>query len=174
MSANAALPSEREEQGIAAGSISLHAVIDRPSGAAASARAPVVVLHGFTGDASTMQVAADALAGERTVVRIEMIGHGASDAPRGVDEYRMEACIEQLEACCERLELGRPHWIGYSMGGRTALCMAALRPSRVRSLTLVGASAGLPTRDEREARMRADEALAASHRGRAEGLSPRR
>jgi 2-succinyl-6-hydroxy-2,4-cyclohexadiene-1-carboxylate synthase len=52
------------------------------------------------------------------------------------------------------------HVVGYSMGGRVALSLAAAHPSRLRSLLLVGASPGLADPEARAARVEADEALA--------------
>jgi len=53
----------------------------------------------------------------------------------------------------------RSHLVGYSMGGRLALWIAAHRPELVLSLTTIGAHAGLAP-SERAARAAADEALA--------------
>jgi 2-succinyl-6-hydroxy-2,4-cyclohexadiene-1-carboxylate synthase len=51
--------------------------------------------------------------------------------------------------------------VGYSMGGRLALHAALRNPGRTAALALVGASPGIEDPDEREARRRADEELAA-------------
>lgn len=50
---------------------------------------------------------------------------------------------------------------GYSLGGRVALRAALERPRAVRALILLGASAGIEDPDERRARRKADERLAA-------------
>lgn len=55
---------------------------------------------------------------------------------------------------------GRAAYVGYSMGGRLALHLAAARPDLVERLVLVGATAGLDSEDERVQRRAADEALA--------------
>jgi 2-succinyl-6-hydroxy-2,4-cyclohexadiene-1-carboxylate synthase len=51
-------------------------------------------------------------------------------------------------------------YVGYSMGGRLCLRLALDRPELVRALVLVSASPGLPTEEERAARIASDEALA--------------
>jgi 2-succinyl-6-hydroxy-2,4-cyclohexadiene-1-carboxylate synthase len=71
----------------------------------------------------------------------------------------MEACTDDLVALWEEMDLGRTHLVGYSMGGRLALHVAARRPERVASLLTVGAHAGLEE-EAREGRRRGDEALA--------------
>ena len=121
---------------------------------------PLVVLHGFSGSVESMRGTSDALRSQHRVVRVDLIGHGRSDAPEPVECYAMEQCIEQLDQLCDHLAIEGAHWLGYSMGGRSALCMAALRPARVRSLLLIGASAGLENERDRAARVLADRALA--------------
>ncbi len=128
--------------------------------AAASAE-PVVVLHGFTGSLESMDGVARGLAPDRPVVSIDLVGHGRSAAPQDVAPYRMSACIAQLHALLDHLDVGACHWVGYSMGGRVALSFAAAHPERVASLALIGASPGLRDPAERAARVRADESLAA-------------
>lgn len=51
-------------------------------------------------------------------------------------------------------------WVGYSLGGRVALGIAARHPQVIRSLAVIGASAGLATPIERQARRELDEARA--------------
>jgi 2-succinyl-6-hydroxy-2,4-cyclohexadiene-1-carboxylate synthase len=50
--------------------------------------------------------------------------------------------------------------VGYSMGGRLALHAALRDPARLAALVLVGVSAGIEDRHEREDRRRADDSLA--------------
>ena len=57
---------------------------------------------------------------------------------------------------------GQSAYLGYSMGGRVALHAALLRPDLVERLILVGATAGIEDEAERDARRRADDALAAT------------
>ncbi len=121
---------------------------------------PLLVLHGFTGHHGSMQGVAGGLRDAYRVLRPDLIGHGVSPAPAEVEHYTMRACVDQLVDVLDRRELGAAHVLGYSMGGRAALALAAWHPERVRSLVLVGASAGLEEASEREARRRADEALA--------------
>jgi len=122
----------------------------------------VVVLHGFTGSVESMEDVATRLRARHRVVRVDLVGHGSSEAPEVLAPYRMERCAAQLASIAQVLRLGAAHWLGYSMGGRVALALGAWHPERVRSLCLVGASAGVADPMERERRARDDEALADS------------
>jgi 2-succinyl-6-hydroxy-2,4-cyclohexadiene-1-carboxylate synthase len=121
---------------------------------------PVLALHGFTGSGESMEGVERALADTHAVHRVDLVGHGESAAPKDVAPYAMDRCVDQLAALLGTLEIERAHLVGYSMGGRTALTMAARRPERVASLCLVGATPGLAHEEERAERRRADEALA--------------
>lgn len=121
---------------------------------------PIVLLHGFTGCAGSMAEVAEALASRSRTLCVDLVGHGRSDAPVDVAPYTMEACVGQLKALLDALEIQRAHWLGYSMGGRTALQFASAHPEHVSRVVLVGASAGLSDPADRAARVASDEALA--------------
>src|SRR5207248_8985810 len=88
----------------------------------------------------------------------DLRGHGETQTRQG-SPCSMEACTEDLVAMWDDLGVERSHLVGYSMGGRLALHVAARRPDRVLSLLTIGAHAGLDE-DAREGRRRGDEALA--------------
>ncbi len=121
---------------------------------------PLVMLHGFTGDISTMDGLSQRLSSGHLVVVPDMIGHGRSDIPELVEFYEVGAMARQVEAVADHFGLDDFHLVGYSMGGRVALTLACGSPHRVRSLCLVGASAGIATEAERAQRRVDDEALA--------------
>jgi dihydroxynaphthoic acid synthetase/2-succinyl-6-hydroxy-2,4-cyclohexadiene-1-carboxylate synthase len=123
---------------------------------------PLLLLHGFTGSSETMRELAGALAGDFRTISVDLLGHGDSDAPRDPSRYALECTAGDLARLLDALGHAQAHVLGYSLGGRIALGLAALRPERVRSAVLIGASAGLADPAERAARVRADEALAAS------------
>lgn len=120
----------------------------------------LLALHGFTGDASTMAEVVHGLTRRARCVRLEFVGHGGSEIPDSIEHYTMGACVRQVLAAVNALELDRPNVVGYSMGGRAALCAASDPASRFRSLTLIGASAGLEDAAARAQRVEADERLA--------------
>lgn len=122
---------------------------------------PVLALHGFTGSSASMNGVAGALRDRHRVVRVDLVGHGRSDAPQDVAAYRIERCVAQLGSVLDALAIPRAHVLGYSMGGRVALALAALLPERVASVLAIGARAGFEDPAERTERARDDEALAA-------------
>ena len=120
---------------------------------------PLVLLHGFTGTLSTWAAFVAAVDGFTTIA-IDLIGHGGTAAPGAVERYRMDRAVDDLVAVVRALGHDRATWAGYSLGGRTALQVAVRHPDAVSALILEGASPGLESAGERDARIEADERLA--------------
>ncbi|MCE2512465.1 MAG: alpha/beta fold hydrolase [Acidimicrobiia bacterium] len=127
---------------------------------------PVLVLHGFTGCAQAMAPLTERLAAgnlPRPALRViapDLVGHGDSDSPDDLDLYRVEAMAAQVLAVADALDCDTFHLVGYSMGGRVALTLGCTAPQRLRSLTLIGASAGISDPAERSRRAEADRSRA--------------
>lgn len=120
---------------------------------------PLLLLHGFTGSAATWQPFREAWSGFRTIA-VDLIGHGASDAPADESRCTMERCVADLVALLDAHGIDRAAVLGYSMGGRVALQLALAAPERVAALMLESASPGIDDAAERAARLAADRALA--------------
>ncbi len=120
---------------------------------------PVVVVHGFTGSGEAMAPLVDRLDGWRRIA-VDLPGHGRSSAPAKLSCYSVEALAESVAGLAAAVPDGPCHVVGYSMGGRIALALAAAHPHVCRSLTLVSATAGIDDQAERARRRQADEALA--------------
>lgn len=120
----------------------------------------LMLLHGFTGSARGMAATARALEQEYEVLTPDLPGHGRSAAPDPEAGYGFDDCVDDLVATLLASGHERAHWVGYSMGARLALGCSVRHPARVATLVLVGARAGIGDPAEREARRRADEALA--------------
>ena len=119
---------------------------------------PVTLLHGFTQSGRRWrEVIAHMPDGWRWIVP-DLRGHGETQIGHGA-ACSMEACAEDLVGLWDALGVERSHLVGYSMGGRLALHVAARHPDRLLSLLTVGAHAGLEE-EAREGRRRGDEALA--------------
>ena len=123
---------------------------------------PVLILHGFTGSSHSMESVAAGLSDSYRTIRLDLVGHGSSDAPIDPGAYTISSCVEQIVSALDLLELRRVHVVGYSMGGRAALTLAVSHPERLRSVVLIGASAGIENPAERASRRREDEGLARS------------
>lgn len=109
------------------------------------------MLHGFTQNRRCWGVFADDLATDHELVLIDAPGHGGS--------ADVEADLERSAELSG--EIGGPAtYLGYSMGGRTALHLALSRPDLVERLVLIGATGGLDSAEERAARRAADARLA--------------
>lgn len=120
----------------------------------------LLALHGFTGSGASWGALASSLGGTRNVIAPDLIGHGATDAPADPGRYAMPACVADLLALADALGIKQFDLLGYSMGGRLALQLAAAAPQRVRRMALESASPGLASQAERQARRAADDALA--------------
>ena len=122
----------------------------------------VVLLHGFTGDGSTMRGLAERLEPDAEVVIPDLVGHGRSCSPADEGDYSIDSMATHVASIGEGCASDGFHLVGYSMGGRVALTLACRNPELLRSLTLIGASAGLAGEAERADRRLSDEALAKS------------
>lgn len=120
----------------------------------------IVLLHGFTGSAAGWGVFGELLRERLTTVAVDIAGHGRSDKPPGLDHYRMPRVVADIVAAVQMAGFERCAWLGYSMGGRTALQVATAFPGAVERLLLIGASAGIADAEGRAARVADDERLA--------------
>jgi 2-succinyl-6-hydroxy-2,4-cyclohexadiene-1-carboxylate synthase len=121
----------------------------------------LLLLHGFTGSNAGWLPQIAAWGKHFTLIAPDLLGHGQSDVPADATRYSMEHTVADLVAILDALGARKTHVLGYSMGGRVALALAAAHPARVGGLVLESASPGLKNAEERAARVTADEALAA-------------
>ncbi|MEO7125925.1 MAG: alpha/beta fold hydrolase [Nakamurella sp.] len=103
---------------------------------------PVLLVHGFASSADltwemTGWVRALADAG-RGSVRVDLRGHGASDAPTDPASYSPALLAADLALVLDEERLSQVDVIGYSMGAQAARVLACLHPDRVRRLVLGG------------------------------------
>ncbi|PPQ29221.1 acetoin dehydrogenase dihydrolipoyllysine-residue acetyltransferase subunit [Rhodopila globiformis] len=101
---------------------------------------PVVMLHGFGADLNTWMFTQPALADRHRTIALELPGHGGST--KDVGAGTLDALADAVEAALATLDIDRAHLIGHSMGGAVAAAVAARRPDRAATLTLI-APAGL-------------------------------
>jgi 3-oxoadipate enol-lactonase len=105
--------------------------------------APVVVLSNSLGaDRSMWDPQVPALAEQYRVVSYDTRGHGASPLPSG--PYAIDDLVDDLLALLDRVGAERAHVVGLSLGGMTAMRLAARAPERVGRLVLLCTSAYIP------------------------------
>ena len=98
------------------------------------------LLHGFGGDLNNWLFNHQALISNRTVIALDLPGHGGSskDVGNGSIAFMAETIMQLMK----ELDIMEADWVGHSMGGAISLQLAKSHPEMVRSLTLIG-SAGL-------------------------------
>jgi len=114
--------------------IEVDATVDGPEGA------PVVVLSNSLGATRAMwDPQVPVLAERYRVVTYDTRGHGASPAPAG--PYTLDDLVDDVLALLDRVGAQRAHVVGLSLGGMTALRLAARVPQRVHRLAVLCSSA---------------------------------
>jgi 3-oxoadipate enol-lactonase/4-carboxymuconolactone decarboxylase len=114
--------------------VDVNAVVEGP------VDAPVVLLAGSLG--STLEMwdsQLPALAERFRVVRYDARGHGRSPVPPG--PYALDDLVDDAVALLDRLGVVRAHVVGLSLGGMTALRLAAREPHRVDRVAVLCCSA---------------------------------
>jgi 2-succinyl-6-hydroxy-2,4-cyclohexadiene-1-carboxylate synthase len=129
---------------------------------------PVTLLHGFTQSGQSWLETISRMPSGWMWIVPDLRGHGETRTRPGA-QCSMDGCTADLEMLWDHLGVARTHLVGYSMGGRLALHVAARHPERILSLLTVGAHAGLEE-GARAGRRGGDDALAA--RIEKEGLEP--
>ncbi|WP_375487660.1 alpha/beta fold hydrolase, partial [uncultured Mycobacterium sp.] len=120
-------------------------------------RGPVLVLSNSLGATHRMwDVQLPAFEQRFRVVRYDTRGHGDSPVPGG--PYSIDDLADDLIALLDRLSIERAHIVGLSLGGMTAMRVAARCPERVDRVALLCTASRLApasTWTERAATVRA-------------------
>jgi 3-oxoadipate enol-lactonase / 4-carboxymuconolactone decarboxylase len=105
----------------------------------------IVLLHSLGAELAQWDAVAAALAPRHRVVRLDLRGHGASDAPAG--DYRLAELAADVIAVLDAAGAARATVVGLSLGGMVAMELALAAPARVAALVLACTSASLPPAD---------------------------
>ena len=104
---------------------------------------PVVVMSHSLGSSSVMwEPQLKALEDHYRLLRFDTRGHGKSDAPQG--PYTLEQLAGDAIALLDTLQIDRVHFVGLSMGGMIAQCLALGHVDRLISLALCDTAAVIP------------------------------
>ncbi|MGV1013455.1 MAG: alpha/beta fold hydrolase [Methyloceanibacter sp.] len=95
----------------------------------------IVLIHGFGAALDWWDAIAPALAAEHKVIRLDLIGHGGTEAPS--DGYTIERQAELVADVLDKLGVDKVTAIGHSMGGEVATALAAAHPALVERLVLI-------------------------------------
>ncbi|MCW1384095.1 3-oxoadipate enol-lactonase [Novosphingobium sp. KCTC 2891] len=102
--------------------------------------APALVLLNSIGtDMDLWDPLLPALRARHALLRIDTLGHGASDAPEG--DYAMAELADDVFAAMDAAGIQRAAVAGVSLGGMIAMEMALAQPGRVERVALVCTSA---------------------------------
>lgn len=100
----------------------------------------VLLIHGMAGSSSTWRELIPRLSRNYRVIAPDLIGHGASDKPRG--DYSLGAFAVLLRDLLDQLGIGRATVIGQSLGGGIAMQFSYQHRDYCERVVLIG-SGGL-------------------------------
>jgi pimeloyl-ACP methyl ester carboxylesterase len=95
----------------------------------------ILLLHGFGAAIDWWDDVAPALSADHRVVRLDLIGHGGTEAPR--TGYMIVRQAELASAILDKLGVERVTVIAHSMGGEVATALADMKPERIERLILI-------------------------------------
>lgn len=114
------------------------------SGAAAPEATPLVLVHGTALSQAIWRGFGylKAYTPERTVVTLDLRGHGRSGKPHEEAAYAMDRFQADVLSVLDEVGIERAHYLGYSLGGRVGFSLAAEHPGRLASFTSLGGAPG--------------------------------
>jgi pimeloyl-ACP methyl ester carboxylesterase len=98
---------------------------------------PLLLLHGGLGSIDMFAPVLPAFAKARTVIAVDLQGHGRSSL--GDRPIRMHDMADDMAEILERLGYDNVDAVGYSLGAGVVLHLAARHPDRVRRLVIMSA-----------------------------------
>jgi pimeloyl-ACP methyl ester carboxylesterase len=98
---------------------------------------PVVFLHGFGAALDWWDDIASDLVTDHRIIRIDLIGHGGTEAPSSGYAIQRQAAL--VSAILDKLSVDRATVIGHSMGGEVATALAEVKPERLQRLIFIDA-----------------------------------
>lgn len=103
---------------------------------------PVLLLHAVGVDLTCWGAQVQALAPRFRVLRVDLRGHGRSEAPP--PPYTLQGFAADVHALLHQLQLAPAHVLGLSMGGMVAQVLALDYPKDVSALVLADTNSTLP------------------------------
>jgi pimeloyl-ACP methyl ester carboxylesterase len=103
---------------------------------------PIVLVHGWTCDHTYFTPQRDHFSKHHRVVSVDLRGHGESDKPKG--PYTIAGFADDIAWLCRELGLAKPVIVGHSMGGMTAIEVAARHPDLPCAIVACDAPVAVP------------------------------
>lgn len=94
---------------------------------------PIILIHGMGSASTAWQTIVPELSNTHRVITVDLPGHGATELPPETD-MNPKALAEYVFETMDSLSIEKAHVVGNSLGGWTALEMAAVKPDRVASV----------------------------------------
>jgi 2-succinyl-6-hydroxy-2,4-cyclohexadiene-1-carboxylate synthase len=105
---------------------------------------PLVLAHGFTGNARNWALTAPALRERFRLISPDHRGHGLSDKPAKREDYDLDLLADDLYQLLRGIGVESCYLAGHSMGGMVAQLLTLAHPEMVRALVLVDTAAETP------------------------------
>ncbi len=134
---------------------------------AGSGGPPLLLIHGFTASSASFVSNIPGLSSVFTVVTVDLLGHGRSEAPADPAPYGPGPAVERIRGLLDYLGYRRVLLCGHSLGAALALRFALDAPERLAGLILINSMSAAGTPGWREAARPRMVEMAA--RARAEG-----
>jgi pimeloyl-ACP methyl ester carboxylesterase len=101
---------------------------------------PLVLLHGLGTSSELWRVGgyAEALRDRHQLILIDARGHGDSAKPTEIRDYDMPNHAADVVAVLDDLEIESASYLGFSLGGATALVIAGQYPDRTNAVATIG------------------------------------
>lgn len=103
-------------------------------------RAPVVMLHGYTGTADRHFIANGVfaqVAKDHRAIAMDLRAHGKSDKPHDPKMYGDEMAMDVVRLL-DHLKIQKAHIVGYSLGAMIAGRLVTTNPDRLLSVAFIG------------------------------------
>lgn len=111
---------------------------------------PLFLLHGFTASSASFLTNLPALRERFTVVTVDLLGHGESEAPEDPEPYATGPAVERILDLMDELDFEQVLLCGHSLGGALALRVALDYPDRVAGLVIINSNSAAGSREWRE------------------------
>lgn len=102
---------------------------------------PMILAHGWGADTTSNWLGTgwiEALKEHRTVISIDVRGHGKSEKPYALEPYSYAAMSEDVLAAMDAFEIHKADFMGYSMGSFMGAYLLGHHPQRFTSMILGG------------------------------------